>query len=263
MRDFDRSAQAYVDAGIPLGEYYTEYADAMIDLRLLPEASAAAARAVEELDAAGLRCMATEAQMRLARISLLTGDLGTGRRARGRGRRRGPTAAARVAPATTRSSSGSRRGCSGAGRPGGARRRASGRGAARAGREPAQRGRGVPGGGAGGARQSTGRATPCRRLSRAGGLARTGQVLVRLRGRLAGALAARVAQRPSAALVRVPRRPARPRASTGRACPRSSCARWRRGTAPSSARSGWASSWTGARRPGRWRGWNAPGRRHC
>ncbi|GEK22127.1 CHAT domain-containing protein [Cellulomonas xylanilytica] len=73
MRDFDRSAQAYVAAGIPLGEYYTEYADAMTDLRLLPEAAAAAARAVEELDAAGLQLMLTEAQMRLARISLLTG----------------------------------------------------------------------------------------------------------------------------------------------------------------------------------------------
>jgi len=73
MRDFDRSAQAYVDAGIPLGEYYTEYADAMTDLRLLPEAAAAAARAVDELGAAGLQLMLTEAQMRLARIFLLTG----------------------------------------------------------------------------------------------------------------------------------------------------------------------------------------------
>jgi len=75
MRDFDRSARAYVAAGIPLGEYYTEYADAMTDLRLLPEAAVAAARAVDELDAAGLRLMLTEAQMRLARICLLTGRL--------------------------------------------------------------------------------------------------------------------------------------------------------------------------------------------
>ena len=72
MRDFERSAQAYVDAGIPLGEYYTEYADAMTDLRLLPEAVTAASRAVEELDAAGLELMLTEAQMRLAKIYLLT-----------------------------------------------------------------------------------------------------------------------------------------------------------------------------------------------
>ena len=79
MQDFDRSARAYVAADMPLGEYYTEYADAMVDLRLLPEARSAAERAVEELVAAGVTLMATEAKLRLARISLLTGDLAAAR----------------------------------------------------------------------------------------------------------------------------------------------------------------------------------------
>ena len=74
MHDFERAAQAYTDASIPLGEYYTEYADAMTDLRLLPEAAVAAAAAVDELDAAGAPLMVTEAQLRLARIALLTGE---------------------------------------------------------------------------------------------------------------------------------------------------------------------------------------------
>ncbi|WP_155856148.1 CHAT domain-containing protein [Cellulomonas sp. URHD0024] len=73
--DFERSAQAHTDAGVPLGEYYYEYADAMVDLRLLPEATSAAERAVEELVSVGSALMATEAKLRLAHISLLTGNL--------------------------------------------------------------------------------------------------------------------------------------------------------------------------------------------
>ncbi|GAA3805674.1 CHAT domain-containing protein [Cellulomonas soli] len=75
LRDFDEAARVYADAGLPLGEYYAEYADTMADLRLLPEASTAARRAVEEFEAAHVPFMGAEARLRLAQISLLEGDL--------------------------------------------------------------------------------------------------------------------------------------------------------------------------------------------
>ena len=71
---FDDAAQAYRAAGLPLGEHYVEYADALIGLRLLPEAAAAARRAVAEFSAAGVSLMAAEAQLRVARLALLEGD---------------------------------------------------------------------------------------------------------------------------------------------------------------------------------------------
>lgn len=71
---FDDAAQAYRAAGLPLGEYYVEYADALIGLRLLPEAASAARRAVAEFSAAGVSLMAAEAQLRVARLALLAGD---------------------------------------------------------------------------------------------------------------------------------------------------------------------------------------------
>ena len=73
MRDFEIAAREYADSDLPLGEYYTEYADAMMDLRLLPEAEAAASKAVTTLEASGVLMMVTEAKLRLARIALLTG----------------------------------------------------------------------------------------------------------------------------------------------------------------------------------------------
>lgn len=75
LRDFDEAARVYADAGLPLGEYYAEYADTMADLRLLPEASTAARRAVEEFEAAHVPFMGAEAQLRVAQIALLRGDL--------------------------------------------------------------------------------------------------------------------------------------------------------------------------------------------
>lgn len=199
MRDFDRSAQAYVDAGIPLGEYYTEYADAMTDLRLLPEAAAAAARAVEELDAAGLQLALTEAQMRLARIYLLTGrpeEAGAladvAAQAARRQRRATWAARAQLIGVEARL----RAGTAGLGELGVARR-AAGRlersgdlhGAVEAylvaGRVALDQDR-------------PGAAGPA--LSRARALAGRGQVLVRLRGRLAGALAERASGHPAGVL---------------------------------------------------------------
>jgi tetratricopeptide (TPR) repeat protein len=75
LRLFDRAARLYEAAGLPLGEPYLEYVDALVDLRLLPEASATARRAAEEFEAHGVLLMAAEAQLRAARLALLTGDL--------------------------------------------------------------------------------------------------------------------------------------------------------------------------------------------
>jgi tetratricopeptide (TPR) repeat protein len=71
---FDEAARRYEAAGLPLGEHYIEYTDALEDLRLLPEASAAAQRAVELFETHGILLMAAEAQLRAARLALLTGE---------------------------------------------------------------------------------------------------------------------------------------------------------------------------------------------
>ena len=71
---FDEAAHLYETAGLPLGEHYIEYTDALVDLRLLPEARAMAERAVELFEAHGILLMAAEAQLRAARLALLTGD---------------------------------------------------------------------------------------------------------------------------------------------------------------------------------------------
>ena len=71
---FDEAAMLYVDAGLPLAEHYVEYVDALVDLRLLPEAVATSRRAVAALDGADVPLMAAEARLRLARLALLSGD---------------------------------------------------------------------------------------------------------------------------------------------------------------------------------------------
>lgn len=74
MAEFEEVARTYARAGVPLGEYHVEVADAMADLRLLPEAVRAAQAAVDELTTAGVWLMAVEAQVRLARLHLERGD---------------------------------------------------------------------------------------------------------------------------------------------------------------------------------------------
>ena len=71
---FELAAQALRAAGLPLGDHYTEYADALMELRLLPEAATAARRGMEEFSAAGVPLMAAEAQLRVAQLALLAGD---------------------------------------------------------------------------------------------------------------------------------------------------------------------------------------------
>jgi tetratricopeptide (TPR) repeat protein len=73
MRLFDEAAAAFVAAGLPLGEHYVEYADALIDLRLIPEAGDAARAAAEEFR--GVALMGAEAQLRVAQLALLAGTL--------------------------------------------------------------------------------------------------------------------------------------------------------------------------------------------
>lgn len=84
MRDFERASGVYAEAGIPLGEYFTEYADVMTDLRLLPEAAAAAGRAEDEFERLGLPLLQLEAGLRRARVLLLSGDADAALRAAAR-----------------------------------------------------------------------------------------------------------------------------------------------------------------------------------
>src|SRR6266700_1739691 len=74
LRVFDEAARAYQAAALPLGEHYIEYADALMELRLLPEATTAARRAVREFSDSGIPLMAAEAQLRVAQLTLLAGD---------------------------------------------------------------------------------------------------------------------------------------------------------------------------------------------
>lgn len=74
LRYFDDAAVLYERGGLSLAEHYAEYADAMTDLRLLPEAAAAAEKAVAGFEAAGAPLLGAEVQLRLARIAMLRGD---------------------------------------------------------------------------------------------------------------------------------------------------------------------------------------------
>ncbi len=74
LAEFDEVAATYAQTGLPLGEYEIELADTMADLRLLPEAVVAAQAAVDEFAAAETWLMWVEAQVRLARLLLASGD---------------------------------------------------------------------------------------------------------------------------------------------------------------------------------------------
>jgi len=74
MRLFDQATQALSAARLPLGDHYHEYADALMELRLLPEAATAAHRGMQEFTTAGVPLMAAEAQLRVAQLAMLAGD---------------------------------------------------------------------------------------------------------------------------------------------------------------------------------------------
>ena len=168
-----------------------------MELRLLPEAADAARRAVEELSAAGTAMMAADAQLKVAQLALLSGDAGEAltasaaaadayrRQARATGRARSllVTAEARLtAGGLTPDDLAAARG---------AARRLAAAGATSA----AVQGYLVTGrlAAALGLRRQAIAA-----LTRAGTLARGASVLVRLRGRLAAALAAMLVTGPEA-----------------------------------------------------------------
>jgi tetratricopeptide (TPR) repeat protein len=71
---FDKAARLWTTAGLPLGELYAEYADALVDLRLIPEAHERAHGAMRMLAAQGVQLMAAEAELRVARLAQLLGD---------------------------------------------------------------------------------------------------------------------------------------------------------------------------------------------
>ena len=71
---FEEAGQLYLAAGLPLGSHYLQYADALIDLRLLPEADEIVDRAIDELSRSGVQLMVAEGQVRRARLALLRDD---------------------------------------------------------------------------------------------------------------------------------------------------------------------------------------------
>jgi hypothetical protein len=74
LRILESAADLHREAGLPLGEHYLEHCDAMMDLRLLPEAIEMAERARDEFEAHGVSLLAAEAQLRVARLSHLLGQ---------------------------------------------------------------------------------------------------------------------------------------------------------------------------------------------
>jgi tetratricopeptide (TPR) repeat protein len=197
---FEEAAQAYRSAGLPLVEHYVEYADALMDLRLLPEAARAAQAAVQELSSAGVPLMAAEAQLRVAQLALLAGDpaeadsaAAAAAEAFGRQTRAGWRSRALLVEVEARLGSGTATRADLA-RARAAASRMAGLGATSA----AVQGFLVTGRLAASLGQ---RRQAVAALTRAGALARRAPVLVRLRGRLSCALAARLRQQDREALL--------------------------------------------------------------
>lgn len=74
LAQFDRAVGLLTAAGLPLGESLMELADTLTALRALPEAAELADRAVRELEAHDVALMAAEARVKAAEIALLRGD---------------------------------------------------------------------------------------------------------------------------------------------------------------------------------------------
>jgi tetratricopeptide (TPR) repeat protein len=75
MRLFDVAAAAIAETGTPLAvaEYQVEQVDALLDLRLIPEALAAAKDALRQFEASGANLMVAEARLRLAQVAVVAG----------------------------------------------------------------------------------------------------------------------------------------------------------------------------------------------
>lgn len=75
LAQFERATELLTGAGLPLGESLVELAETLVALRALPEAAELADRAVRELDAHDVPLMAAEARLKVAEIALLRGDV--------------------------------------------------------------------------------------------------------------------------------------------------------------------------------------------
>jgi tetratricopeptide (TPR) repeat protein len=74
LRLFEQAGRLYAAAGMPLAEHYLDYADALVDLRLLEEALTVARSAAAEFESHGARLMAAEARLRCAQLALALGN---------------------------------------------------------------------------------------------------------------------------------------------------------------------------------------------
>ena len=257
---FEEAARRWQRAGLPLGELHVEQADALVELRLLPEAQEQTRFAVRLLDSEGVPLMAAEAQLRVAQLTLLMGEPEPAAEQaeqvadRFRRQRRASWAAradlvaveARLR-AGTQPAGGQRRGPAGGGHP--APQRDAGRGrAGRAGRRP------------GGGRRSGGAGRPRPPGRRPG----TGPAARRYWSGCAAGWPARwpagwPATTPRCSGTAGPGWPTWP--GTGPRWPRTSCACSPPGRASSWGGSGWPRWSAAAPRPRCWSGWSGPGRR--
>jgi len=71
LSQFELAQRVYSGAGLPLGEHYLEYADALHELRLVPEAIDVVRRATVEFATGGVPLLQAEAELRAARLELL------------------------------------------------------------------------------------------------------------------------------------------------------------------------------------------------
>lgn len=191
LAQFDEATRLLAAAGLPLGEAYFEQADTLMELRLVPEARRLARRAVADLAARDVPMMTAEAHLRAAQTALLDGDLHDAVRsavtAQGQFRRHRRTVWA--ARATVVLAEASRL----AGDPDPGLLRTAGRAAAVLGRHGPQGGGVDAALAAGRLAAAVGRRRGAVRWFReASARARRGSLLVRLKGEVAAALAARV-----------------------------------------------------------------------
>jgi tetratricopeptide (TPR) repeat protein len=75
VAQFDAARAMFEELGLPPGELFMEYSDALMQLRLLPEALEHAREAVLILDAHGVELMAAEARLNVAWLALLSNRL--------------------------------------------------------------------------------------------------------------------------------------------------------------------------------------------
>ncbi len=85
LLQFENARRRYEEAGLPLGEHWLETIQALAALRLVPEARAAAARAIEALPEDEVSLMAAEAQLHLAALAALSGEVAVATAAAERG----------------------------------------------------------------------------------------------------------------------------------------------------------------------------------